>query len=101
MARNKPKKNINKEELNNIFISANSNLWRQPSELSINQLQELIGNSKDSSANVISYEFKNQDKFPELSPDAKKISPLEVATDGVFLYVWFENRWKRAPLSEF
>ena len=91
---------IDKKQNSNVFFTVDSPGWRKPEELDIGSLREML--DVDTSANVIAYEFKNQDKFPELPPNAHKLEgSLEVAADDNYLYVWIVNRWKRIPLTEF
>lgn len=98
------KKHIKKAKVEQLkkaetFFEIDSLGWRHPEQLSLGELSQLL--DVDTSANVISYKFKNQDTNPELPPDATKLSNMEVAADDNFLYVWVKNRWKRIPLSEF
>jgi len=90
------KEHIKKEET---FFEVDSLGWRHPEQMSIGDLGEIL--DIDSSSNVISYKFKDQDTNPTLPPDAQKLSNLDLAADDNFLYVWVKNRWKRIPLSEF
>jgi len=75
------------------FIEVDSQSWRQPEYLSIEELEKTL----DSSANIRSVSFNGK----YLPPDANHLTGLEVATDENFLYVWVKTHWKRIPLSEF
>ena len=91
---------LDKNQHPEVFITVDSPGWRKPEQLDIDSLREML--NLESTANVTVYEFKNQDKFPELPPNTHKIEAnLQIASDDNYLYVWVKGRWKRIPLTEF
>lgn len=97
----KKKKLFEKNDAPNIFLTVDSPGWRTPEDIDIASLVDYLDIPNDSSSNVISHEFKQQDKHFEVPPDAKKLTQLDLAADNNFLYIWSNNRWKRIPLTEF
>jgi len=94
--RAQPKPNIDKRQKGNVFISVNSPSWRQPSNIDIDALSDLLN------INVSAVEFEDQDCSINRPPDTFPIDTnLKLAADKNFLYVWTKDRWKRIPLSEF
>jgi len=101
--RKKPKKSINKSQSGSVFITVNSPTWRQPQELDIKALGELLDlNISDVVVNISAVEFEDQDTSINRPPNTYPIdTDIKMAMDKNFLYVWVNGRWKRIPLSTF
>jgi len=94
------------EELNltGTFIEIESKNWKRSRMLSLENLGGLLEVKVQdiSDRNVTSVEFTNQEEFPQLPPNAKKVNTrTHIAVDENYLYVWVPslNRWKRTMLS--
>ena len=96
-------KKIRKDQVkcSDTFITIDSPGWRNPQNLDIDSLRDILNISGESS-NVFVHEFKDQATDFSLPPGAHKLDKtLELSVDDNFLYVWVKNRWKRIPLTEF
>lgn len=95
------KTKIENVEIQETFFEIDAKGWRAPEYLAIGDLRQLLEIDSSIAISVTAHEFDTQATNPELPPNSRKITRLELAADDNFLYVWIGNRWKRIPLSEF
>jgi hypothetical protein len=103
----KDRKSVSTLDVNNSFIQVDSAAFNRPVTISLatvgDALQIRINEDFLEKRNVVSVESAGQDISPGLPPDAFSLSsPLHLAADENYLYVWIPklSKWKRLLLSD-
>ncbi|NJO87883.1 MAG: hypothetical protein HC831_02170 [Chloroflexia bacterium] len=97
------KKEVNSDDLNldGSFIPLYGVGWRNPKSVSLrnflNIIRDVIGISETEAVT----EVVEHDEPIELPIGLKPVDPSNIATDGSYLYVKADDKWRRVPLSEF
>ena len=100
---------VNKSE---VFIAIDSPSWRFPYKISLENLIDNISIDPHTlkievpaqhfiTPNVFSEKFIDQNILYYKPPrDASILTGVHMCIDDNYLYIWVENRWKRAQLSQ-
>ena len=96
----------------NVFIELNSTDWPVPLKVSLEQLFPTNLSLDEKTLEVTPQFLITQGVFAEKfidqhisykQPpiDSSSITGIHLSTDGLYLYVWTGDKWKRAILSEY
>lgn len=102
---------INSIDKSTVYIAVDSQAWRHPGKMSLENLQEpisidpssLIVNLPPISQNFFCEPFDCHDVSYNRPPlNASYVSAMHAAVDSNYLYIWVEKeqKWKRTPLSD-
>lgn len=84
------------------FISLESEKWRRPKRISLENiaglLQVKVSEDKEE-CSVYGLKIENQEIEP-LNPPGEILQKTYISVDKNYLYVWVENKWKRIPLMD-
>ena len=102
---------INSIDKSNVFIAVDSQAWRQPQKISLENFSGPISidpsslsiNLPSISQNFFCEPFDDHDISYNRPPlNTSHVSAMHAALDDNYLYIWVQKqrKWKRVPLSD-
>jgi len=95
--------NVNYLDLASVYVPLDSDRWKRQRIITVENLAGYISVKVHDDINVTAVGYVDQANNPTALPNTFPVnSRANIAIDDNYLYVWIasQNRWKRAPLTE-